>query len=58
MFEFLLVFSVMAISFGAIAVGVIIKNKPITGSCGGLANLENGASCQICGRTSSEVCDT
>ncbi|MDA9626781.1 (Na+)-NQR maturation NqrM [Pseudomonadota bacterium] len=47
----------MAISFGAIAVGVIIKNKPITGSCGGLANLEKGASCQICGRTSSEACD-
>ena len=58
MFEFLLVFSVMAISFGAIAVGVIIKNKPITGSCGGLANLEKGASCQICGRSSSEVCDS
>ena len=58
MFEFLLVFSLMAISFGAIAVGVIIKNKPIKGSCGGLANLEKGASCQICGRTSSEVCGT
>ena len=58
MFEFLLVFSVMVISFGAIAVGVITKNKPITGSCGGLANLEKGASCQICGRTSSDVCDT
>jgi hypothetical protein len=48
----------MAISFAAIAVGVIAKDKPITGSCGGLANLEKGASCQICGRTSSEVCDT
>jgi hypothetical protein len=58
MFEFLLVFSVIAISFGAIAVGVITKSKPISGSCGGLANLEKGASCQICGRTSAEVCDT
>ncbi|MDA9130552.1 (Na+)-NQR maturation NqrM [Gammaproteobacteria bacterium] len=48
----------MAISFAAIAVGVIAKDKPISGSCGGLANLEKGASCQICGRTSSEVCDT
>ena len=56
MFEFLLVFSVIAISFSAIAVGVIAKDKPITGSCGGMANLEEGASCQICGRTSSEVC--
>jgi hypothetical protein len=58
MFEFLLVFSVMAISFCAIAIGVIAKDKPITGSCGGMANLEEGASCKICGRTSSEVCDT
>ena len=58
MFEFLLVFLVMAISFAAIAVGVIAKDKPITGSCGGLANLEKGASCQICGRTSSEACDS
>jgi hypothetical protein len=58
MFEFILVFSVIAISFCAIAVGVIAKNKPISGSCGGLANLEKGASCQICGRTSSDACDT
>ena len=58
MFEFLLVFSVIAISFCAIAVGVIAKSKTITCSCGGLANLEQGESCQVCGRTSSEVCDT
>ena len=58
MFEFLLVFSVIAISFSAIAVGVIAKDKPITGSCGGMANLEEGESYQICGRTSSEVCDS
>jgi uncharacterized protein len=57
MFEFFLVFSVITISFCAIAVGVIAKNRPITGSCGGLANLEEGAPCQICGRTSSEACD-
>jgi len=57
MFEFFLVFSVITISFCAIAVGVIAKNRPIAGSCGGLANLEEGAPCQICGRTSSETCD-
>ena len=42
MFEFFLVFSVIAISFCAIAVGVLAKDKPISGSCGGLANLEKG----------------
>jgi|TARA_B110000967_G_C18898775_1_gene572959 hypothetical protein len=57
MFEFLLVFSVITASFVAIAVGVIAKNKPITGSCGGLANLEKGAPCQICGRTTTGDCD-
>jgi len=57
MFEFLLVFSVITASFAAIAVGVIAKNKPIAGSCGGLANLEKGAPCQICGRTTTGDCD-
>jgi len=55
--EFLSVFILIAISFAAIAIGVIVKNKPISGSCGGLANVENGAPCKICGRTSTEGCN-
>ena len=51
MIEFITIFIVIAISFAAIAIGVIVKNKPIAGSCGGMANLEDGAPCQICGRT-------
>ena len=51
MIEFLTVFLLIIISFAAIAFGVIIKDKPITGSCGGMVNLEDGAPCKICGRT-------
>ena len=44
-------------AFAAISVGVILKNKPLEGSCGGMANLEEGASCQICGRTNTGGCE-
>lgn len=58
MIEFLTVFLLIAISFAAIAIGVILNNKPISGSCGGMANLEDGAPCQICGRTTIGDCKT
>ena len=58
MIEFLTVFVLIAISFAAIAIGVIVKNKPISGSCGGLTNVEDGAPCRICGRTTIGDCET
>ena len=58
MIEFLTVFFLIAISFAAIAIGVIVKNKPISGSCGGLTNVEDGAPCKICGRTTIGDCET
>ena len=33
----------------AMAVGVIFSNKPIKGSCGGLANVGITGECEICG---------
>ena len=57
MIEFITIFLLIALSFAAISVGVIFKNKPITGSCGGMANLEDGAPCQICGRTTTVGCE-
>jgi len=56
--EFVTVFLLIAISFVAIAIGVIVNNKPISGSCGGLANVEDGAPCKICGRTTIGDCET
>ena len=58
MIEFLTVLLLITISFAAISIGVIIKDKPITGSCGGMANLEDGAPCKICGRTTIGDCET
>ncbi|MFL2723362.1 MAG: (Na+)-NQR maturation NqrM [Gammaproteobacteria bacterium] len=57
MIEFISIFLLIAFSFTAIAVGVIFKNKPISGSCGGMANLDDGSPCQICGRTTIGGCE-
>lgn len=41
----------------AMAVGVIFAKKPITGSCGGLNNLNGGdKKCEICGVEAREQC--
>lgn len=38
----------------AMAVGVIFSNKPIKGSCGGLANVGITGECEICGGDTSK----
>lgn len=35
-------------AFGAMAIGVIVKNQTIKGSCGGLSQLFGKGSCEIC----------
>ena len=57
MSEAILAFLIITISFIGISIGLIIKNQPIKGSCGGMANLEEGAECQICGRSDPTACD-
>lgn len=39
----------IGIVIAAMAVGVIFSNKPIKGSCGGLANVGITGECDICG---------
>ena len=50
-------FIIMGLSFVGLALGLILRNQPIKGSCGGMANLESGSPCQICGRTDPSNCD-
>jgi len=50
-------FIIMGLSFLGLALGLILRNQPIKGSCGGMANLEEGSPCQICGRTDPSNCD-
>ena len=39
----------MGLLFAGMAIGVIMSNKPLQGSCGGLANLGLKEGCEICG---------
>ena len=41
---------VTGILFAGMAIGVIVSNKPVKGSCGGLSAVGLQGSCDICGR--------
>ncbi len=46
---YLIAFGVFALFFGMMALGLVIKNKPLKGSCGGVAKLMGNENCEICG---------
>jgi len=52
---FLATFIVVAVAFSALAIGLILRNKPIEGSCGGVMTSEDGI-CSICGKTEMNSC--
>ena len=56
MSTFISAFIVIGLAFFGLAIGLILKNQPIKGSCGGMANLDEGSECQICGRTDPQSC--
>ena len=56
MSPFISAFIVIGLAFFGLAIGLIVKNQPIKGSCGGMANLDEGSECQICGRTDPQSC--
>ena len=52
---FLATFIVIASAFSALAIGLILRNKPIEGSCGGIMTSDDGT-CSICGKTELNSC--
>ena len=50
----ILTFLVMLTVVAAMAIGVILSNKPIKGSCGGLSALGMKESCMVCGGNEDE----
>lgn len=52
----IIAFAFMLLIMAAMAIGVIMGRKPITGSCGGLNRLGLKNGCDICGGK-DEVCE-
>ena len=57
MSEFILGFLIIAVAFIGLATSLFFKGQPLKGSCGGIANMKDGSSCEICGRTDPEQCN-
>ena len=55
MSTFIASFIVILVAFSALAIGLIIRSKPIEGSCGGVMTSEDGT-CSICGKTEINSC--
>lgn len=49
MLTVVLAFSLMLLLVAAMAVGVLMGRKPISGSCGGMSSLGMEVACDICG---------
>lgn len=45
----LFAFLVMLLIVGTMSLGVLLGRKPITGSCGGIAQLGMDTGCEVCG---------
>lgn len=48
-------FVVLLLVVVGMAVGVIVSNRRIAGSCGGLSAIEGADRCGVCGRDMGEV---
>lgn len=49
MLTLLLAFCLLFLVITGMAIGVLVKGKPIKGSCGGISALGMGTACDICG---------
>jgi hypothetical protein len=54
-----LTFGLFALAMVGMSIGVIVSNRTLAGSCGGIAALEDGqSSCGACGKKAAEMCPT
>lgn len=49
MMTMILAFCLLFLVMTGMAIGVLIKGKPLKGSCGGISALGMGTACDICG---------
>ena len=56
MSELIIAFLIIALAFAGLSIGLILRNQPIKGSCGGMANLQDGSTCEICGASNPNSC--
>ena len=56
MIIFLFTLVILLLVVAAMSIGVIVQNKPIKGSCGGMSALGIDTACDICGGDSKK-CD-
>jgi len=60
---FIITISAFIVAFTGMAIGVIISNKRIKGSCGGIGALMGGSACDICElqdkceKSGKEICE-
>ncbi len=47
--ELVLAFLAFVLFFVTMSLGYIIQNKPLKGSCGGVAKLMGNENCELCG---------
>lgn len=47
--ELILAFLLFALFFVGMSIGLVFRNRPLKGSCGGVANLMGNKECDFCG---------
>ncbi|WP_310618496.1 (Na+)-NQR maturation NqrM [Flexibacterium corallicola] len=50
MITFLIAFVLLALIIAGMSIGAVFRNKPITGSCGGLNAISGADKCVVCQR--------
>ena len=58
MSEILIGTFVFTLAICGLAIGFILNNKSLEGSCGGLSSFEEGAPCEICGKEQGDCIKT